>query len=180
MVRRAVVGAGAPADAIADDTVKDLVADAVADVILYTGSAFGKQLVVTDRDSNNAPDEYATSDELTLPEQRVIAHQAALNYFFFEFNDKKISETIQDEATSWEYTLSAQVMRDQLKLLQAERDKALEALAAGEVPDSYVSFIAARDYQTSRLIEPWVDAQPDLVALSVTTGQEDYRFDNYG
>jgi hypothetical protein len=157
-IRRAVEGAGAPA-VLADDAVKDLAADAIAAVILYSGSVFGKQLLVTATDSaTGAPSEYATSAPLNLQEGTVIAAQAALDYFFHRFAEMKTSETIQDEAQSWTYTLSAQLLRDQLKLLSEQRDKALEALsgALGPALDSYASFIATRDLHTSMLIEPWV------------------------
>jgi hypothetical protein len=88
--------------------VKDLAADAIAEVILYTGSVFGKQLVVTDTDdATGAPSEYATSDAADAPEGTVIAAQAALDYFFHRFAETKVSEQIADEAQTWEYTLSA-------------------------------------------------------------------------
>lgn len=170
-IRRAVEGAGAPA-ALADDAVKDLAADAIAAVILYTGSVFGKQLVVTHVDeATGAPDEYATSEPLTLGEGTVIAAQATLDYFFHRFAEMKVSERIADEAQQWEYTLSANLLRDQLKLLIAERDKALEAVRGelGPAYDQYASFIATRDRHTSILIEPWVHFD---TGLSLGGGQE--------
>lgn len=157
-IRRAVEGAGAPA-VLVDDAVKDLAADAIAAVILYSGSVFGKQLVVTSTDvDTGAPSEYATSEPLTLEEGTVIAAQAALDFFFHRFAETKMSERIADEAQQWEYTLSATLIRDQLKLLAEQRDKALAALsgALGPALDQYASFIATRDVHTSMLIEPWV------------------------
>jgi hypothetical protein len=175
-IRRAVEGAGAPA-VLTDDAVKDLAADAIAAVILYTGSVFGKQLVVTDTDdATGAPSEYATSAPLTLEEGTVIAAQAALDYFFHRFAEMKVSEQIADEAQTWEYTLSANLIRDQLKLLVEQRDKALEALsgALGPAYDSYASFIATRDLHTSMLIEPWVHFD---TGLALGGGQElDFRW----
>jgi hypothetical protein len=174
-VRRAVEGAGAT-EVLTDDAVKDLVADSLAAIILYTNNVFGKSLLVTDQDSNDAPTEYAVDPELSLPEQTVIAAQAALDFFFHEFRDKKVSESIADEAQTWDYTLSATLLRDQLKLLSDERDKALEAIMAqGVALESYTSFLAVQDALTSALIEPWVDPVFQRTR-SIPFGQEDFRF----
>src|SRR4051794_22250547 len=126
-VRRAVEGAGAPA-VLSDDAIKDLVADSIAAVLLYSGSVFGKTLDVAEVDGNGAPFEYTTSDPFTLQEQVVIANQAALDYFFFQFVGFKTSERIADEAGAWEWTTSAGVLKAQLDLLVSERDKALAAI----------------------------------------------------
>lgn len=157
-VRRALEGAGAP-EVLTDEAIKDIVADACADIMLYTGGLFGKTLTVTDRDlTTNAPTEYETSDELSLAEQSLLSAQAALSYFFFLFAGLKVRERIGDEANSWEYELSGALMRDQLKLLKQQRDDAIVAIAetSGAILDSYSSFVAIRDRETSRLVEPWV------------------------
>lgn len=156
-VRRRLEGAGAPAE-LSDDAVKDLVADSLSSILLYTGSVFGKTLDVAERDENNIPIEYTTSDELTLQEGTVVAAQAALDHFFFQFAALKVSEKISDEAGGWEYARSASLLKAQLELLVKERDRALDALAgsAGAL-DSYVSYLAVRDVETSRLVEPWVE-----------------------
>lgn len=157
LVRRAVLGV-APADPLelTDDQVKDLTADAVAEIILYAGSIFGKQLVVTDTDgTSGAPTEYATSDALTLQEQIVVASQAALNHFFFRIVNAKTSERIQNEGVEWEWQTSASVMRDQFKQLIDRRDKALAALGNGQILDAFESFLAVRDVATANVIEPW-------------------------
>lgn len=167
-VRRALEGAGAP-EVLTDDQIKDLTADAIAEIILYTGGVFGKQLLVTE-ETDGVPSKYATSDALTLPEQAVIASQAALNYFFQKFAGMKTSERIGDEAQTWEYTLSANLLQEQLKHLISDRDRAIDALTAQGAPlDSYTSFIAVRDHHVSQMIEPWV--HPHGIG-----GQEDYRF----
>ena len=173
-VGRALEGAGAP-PVLTGDAIKDLTADAIAEVILYTGGVFGHELVVTDRDdATNAPTEYATDPELTLSEQSVIATQAALNYFFHEFSGMKVSERIADEAQSWEYSLSANLLVQQLKLLISERDKALAILEAEGAPlDAYESFLAVRDAHVSQMVEPWVSGAP-------WCGQEDFRFGTVG
>jgi hypothetical protein len=175
-VRRAVEGVGTP-QVLTDDEIKDLIADALADIVLYSGrgDVFGKALIVTQRGVNNEPEEYATSDELTLAEQSVVAAQAALTHFFYTFVNLKVQERIADEGQSWEYTLSATLLRDQLAHLIANRDRALEQVAAaGWVADGYESFLAVRDQYTSRLIEPWVQG-----AIGVG-GQEDFRFGGAG
>ena len=168
-VRRSVEGVGV--DSVLTDTqVKDIVADALAAVILYTGSAFGKTLNVITYDQG-IPTEYETSDALTLAEQTVVATQGALDYFFTAFGTIKTSEKIADEAQSWDYTLSASLIRDRFKMLQAERDKALEALLAAGVPlDAYASFLQARDSVIATAIEPWT-ADSGVSGLEV-----DYRF----
>lgn len=173
-VRRAVEGVGTPAS-LTDDEIKDLIADALADIVLYSGAGvFGKTLIVTDRGVNDEPTEYATSDELTLAEQSVVAAQAALTYFFYSFVNLKVHEKIADEGQSWEYTLSATLLRDQLAYLIKNRDNALEQVtAAGNaVLEGYESFLAVRDAYTSRLVEPWVHA------IGVG-GQQDFRFGGY-
>jgi hypothetical protein len=173
-VRRALEGAGAPA-VLTDDAVKDMIADACADIMLLTGGTlFGQQLVVLERDGNNVPTEYATSDELTFPQQSVIVAQAALNYFFFRFGGIKVSERIGDEGSQWEYTLSANLLRDQLKALQNTRDRAIDAINETGALDEYVSWLSVRDVQTSRMVEPWVYGYGEGRGYG---GQEiDYRF----
>lgn len=144
---------------LSDDDVYALTADALADVMLYTGSIFGATMLVTDRDgTTGAPTKYATDRELTLTETAVIRAQAALNRLFVVLRDEKISETIQDESQTWEWARSAQLLRDQLKLLVDERDKALDAMERHGAPlDAYESFIHTQDRWVSHRIEPWLD-----------------------
>jgi hypothetical protein len=177
-VRRAVLGV-APADpnVLSDDQLKDLVADALAEVLLYTGSVFGKTLIATELDPDSgAPTEYETSDPLTLSEQTVVAAQAALNYFFHAFVDRKTSEHLQDEAVTWEWTKSAQMMRDQFAALIAARDRALDALTEGQARDVFTSYLAVRDRQVSALIEPWADVSGATVPMLGTGLETDFRF----
>lgn len=182
-VRRAVEGVGAPVVLTADE-IKDLIADALADIVLYSGAdIFGKSLLVTGRGVNNEPDEYATSDELTVPETSVVAAQAALTYFFYAFSNLKVSEKIADEAQNWEYALSATLLKDQLALLIANRDRALDQITAAGLwaAEGYESFLAARDLYTSYLVEPWVHGlntgQP---GFQITVQDQDHRFGGYG
>lgn len=173
-VRRAVEGPVPIADGMTTTQMLHVVADAIADIILYTGSAFGRQLVVTATDGG-VPSEYATTDELTLPQQGVIAAQAALNIVYFRLVAMKTSERIADEAQTWEYTVSATALRDLLKALTEARDKALATLENRASLVAYTSFIAIRDIQTAREIEPYV------AALGAGGGQEiDWRFNTVG
>lgn len=171
-VRRAVEGVGAPI-VLTDDEIKDLIADSCADIILYSGNGiFGKDLLITLRGVNNEAEEYATTDELTLPEQSVVGAQAALTHFFYTFSNAKMTEKIADEAQSWEYGLSATLLRDQLALLVANRDRAIEVItnAGAWLAEGYESFLAARDLYTSRMVEPWVHT----INASGYQGGQDY------
>lgn len=170
-IRRAL---DAPVE-ITDGELKDKAADAVADVMLYTGGLFGKQFIVTLREGG-IPVEYATSAELSFPEQSVIAAQAALTYFFLILSGQVTSETIGDEASTWSWARSAQVIRERLKQLQADRDRALQAIGLNGTMDSYISFLSERDAKTSRLVEPWVYGVSDS-GLGFAGGQDfDPRF----
>jgi hypothetical protein len=179
-VRRAVEGprtlAEGDPDRLTDEQAKYLVADTIASILLYTGGKaglFGKTLIVTATDGG-VPTDYAVDPELSLEEQTVLATQAALDYFFHEWKTRKISETISDEAQTYEYQLSAQLTRDQLRSLRDERDRALEALEGRHRLDDYVSFIAERDMLTSREIEPW------LWGAQASPGGYDARFGGWG
>lgn len=179
-IRRAVEGVVKAQWLLADDEVKDLCADAIADIILYSGNIFGKTLNVLARDPvTGAPTEYSVTPALGLPEETVIAAQAALNYFFHRFSAVKVSETIADEASNWSYDLSPNLLVAQLKQLQSERDKALTALETEEgVLESYHSFIAVRDTQTSRYIEPWVYGHSEGLGVGAGGLEGDFRFDS--
>lgn len=165
-VRRALEPSGA--EALTDDQVKDLVADAIAEVILYSEGSVEWTLSVTETE-NDIPVEYAIDPALDLPEQTVVANQAALNHYFHVFNEAKMSERIRNPAYEWEYARSANLIVAQFQQLVAERDKALEALADVGAPlDSYVSFLSVRDAYTAALVEPWV-------AGGLPSGQENFR-----
>lgn len=170
MVRRAVEGVVAVVDGLTDDEVKALVADALADVVLYTGTAFGHDFLVTDSSPAGVPEEYATSEPLTLPEQRVVAAQAALNHFFFRMVAFKSSETIRDESTEWSYQTSATAMRDVWKALIEARDKALNSLINDSGMDTYISFLHERDARTADVVEPF------FAGASVGGLNQDWRF----
>lgn len=175
-VRRALEGPGstgplADSAVLTDGQVTALIADAIADIILYTGSAFGHSLLATELDPfYMAPTAWETSEALTLTEQSVVVAQAALGYFFHRLQDVKVSEEISDEASTWKYQLSSTLIRDQMKMLQDARDRALASVGEAQISDSYHSFLAERDALASFFVEPWVDGGVGI------GGQVDYRF----
>lgn len=181
-VRRAVEGPVPLPAPLSDDVIKDMVADALADVILYAGTVFGKQIIVTTRDAvSGAPTEYQTSDLLTVSETAVIASQAALNFFFYKLAGMKTEERITDEAGEWQYRTSVNLMRDAMTALKDARDKALEALQSVHPLETYASFLAVRDSEVSRLVEPWVFPELDVggQAGGALILQPDVRFGGY-
>lgn len=175
-VRRAIDGpaadaADAPAATLNDVQVTGLIADSIAEVILYTGGLFGYTLDVTDRDDTyGAPNAWQTDEVLSDDAATVIAAQAALDYYFHTVKGLKVSETITQEGRSWQYALSASVLRDQLKALRDARDRALAALTEKTDPalETYVSFLAVRDAETAALIEPWTVFGGGLVPVLPT------------
>lgn len=175
-LRRALLGPlTANQDALSDDELLAWLADATASAIFYVGgaNAFGASLEIVDRDRiYGAPSEWRTSETLGLPEQTVIIAQGALDYYTHAMRIIKVSERIADEGQEWQYDLSSNLLRDQLKLLQAARDKALEIITAESLvaTDTYVSFLAERDVVVSREIEPWVESGNDVLAWADVRG----------
>ena len=163
-VRRALEGpeAAMGASAVAagdlsDEQMNAVIADAIAEVIFYSGGFFGHTLEVTDRDADYmAPIAWLVDPEMTDAEATVVVAQAALNYFFTWATELKTSQRIADEGQEWEYSLSAQVLVEQIKALREARDRALEQLTYDDANDDWISTIQMRDAQTSAIIEPWV------------------------
>jgi hypothetical protein len=153
-------------------------ADALSDILLYTGSVFGSGLLITHRDPvTQAPDQFGTSVQLTPDQMSVVAAQAALTYFYQRFAGVKMQEQLADEASSWSYSLSPNLLIAQLKLLQDARDRALEAVSAqmGGL-EAYISFLAVRDVTVARWIEPWVYGHPEGYGLGAGGLEGDSRF----
>jgi hypothetical protein len=176
-VRRAIDGPTASSSAavsstLNDEAIKDLIADAISEVIWYAPE-WGHGISVTDTDDDTGfPSEYDVTPDLSLPEQTVVVAQAALDYFWQVFRDMKVSERIANEAAQWEYTLSANLLAEQFKLLKANRDDALaRILEDNPTLDVYASFLAVRDAEVAALIEPWT-----VEAGGVGGQQLDYRF----
>lgn len=166
-VQRSIEGVVQSKWELTQGEVYNVTADACADILLYSGSIFGSDLIVTGRDTvTNAPNSFGTASQLTPDQMAVISAQAALTYFYHRFSGMKMSEVIADEASSWEYNLSPALLIAQLKLLQDTRDKALEAVASQNGGmEAYVSFLAVRDVTVARYIEPWVYGRPEGVGV---------------
>lgn len=162
-VRRALVGpqgSGFVTSDLNDSDTTAVIADAIADVILYTGSVFGKELEVTERDNYyQSPIAWRTSQALEEHEASVIVLQAALNYIFRLLETLKTSETIRNEGQEWSYTISSQALAERVKELRAARDAALQRveLSGGGV-EAWVNLLLVRDQYTDALIEPWIQS----------------------
>lgn len=144
-------------EALTDAQVEALAADALADVLLLTVGAWPHTLEVSVRDPDtNYPQHYTIDPALSLAEESVITAQAAITHFFHQVKNIKTSEQITNEGEQWSYSLSANLLRDQIKLLQDQRDTALEALArAHPAMARYASILATRDLLGAALLEPW-------------------------
>jgi hypothetical protein len=165
-VRRAIEGPKSPVpntdpNYLAPNQVEALAADAVADIILLTTGRWPHVLVRT----GTAPDEsWSVEPDLSEPEERLVAAQAALSFFFFVFQDLKTVESIQSEGQTYEVQRSAQAMVRQIDAIKSMRDDALAALLATEpVLARYASLIAQRDREHYALIETWRMGQPDVL-----------------
>ena len=156
-----------------EDQLKDITADTIAKLIFFTNGLLGYQLNVDARDTNGMPQEYSifvagVPTPLPIQDETLVVTQAALDWFFFEFKDKKVSEEISDEGQKWVYALSPAVLAAQYKQLVADRDRALMVVQTRlEYLTDYVSFIAERDALTSAMVEWWV--RP---GLTYPSGQE--------
>jgi hypothetical protein len=148
---------------LSDEQLNAIAADSIGMVIFYSGNLFGAELEVSERDEQYmSPTAWLTNPALSESQVAVVVSQAALDYFFSFLSTTsggKTSQLIADESTRWEWSISPQSVVERLRQLRADRDRALEQLAAEdeEADASWVSFIAVRDDATSRLIEPWVD-----------------------
>lgn len=175
--RRATEGPwGAPLGktSLTDDQLYDMVADACAQVILDSGTLFGHEIVVTERDETvGFPKAWRTDAVLTEWESTILSIQTALNYYFFLFRDMKTSETIKNEGTEWTYTLSANVIKNYLESLRAERDKALAGLQLHKpILTRYVSNIRVRDQATVAVLEWWDTQSPGFSGGGLPSGQD--------
>lgn len=176
-VRRALDGPAAtapdaPSNTYTDEELKSLIADAIGEIIFFTGGAFPHTLNVADRDETySSPTEWTVDPPLGEAQASVVAAQAALNTFFFSLRDLKMSETISDEGQSWDYTLSATLVRDQMQYLIALRDRALEQIKAEQAVylDAYVSYVHERDILASAYVEPFITGgNPGYLAFEGT------------
>lgn len=178
--RRATEGPfGAPAGlpSLMDSQLYAMVADACAEVILFTGTLFGHQLKVADRDPTGGfPTQWHTEVVLDQWEAALIITQTALDYYFHVFRDMKTSEVISNEGTNYEYTLSANVIRQYMDTLKGQRDMALAGLQKHHpVMARYASNIRVRDQATVAVLEWWDRNSPGVGGGSgMPGGQEAY------
>jgi hypothetical protein len=157
-VRRAIEGP-VPLDtgALSDDQLLALTADCIADIILMTVGKWGHTLYSTSTDPATGVTEYEVDPPLSLPEQSMVAWQAAVSYFFFRFAGGRTSERTRQADVEVEWAMSAQVLRDWLNYLIGQRDTALAVVQqANPVMARYASILEVRDRVASVLLEPWV------------------------
>lgn len=165
-MRRALDGPQATSSAVSgtmtDQQLGGVIADAIAEVIFYTGGGWGRQLLVTQRDSEYmAPIAWATDEPLTEPEATAVTAEAALTHFHNTLSTLKTSERIRNEGQEWEWAVSASAVNERIKQLKALRDEALAQLGeAGQAMTAWINTIAERDAATDLLIEPWVTGGP--------------------
>lgn len=162
-VRRAIDGPHATSSAAAssnftDDEITAQIADAIAEVIFFSPDGFGKELVVTERDTSYlAPIAWMTSEVLGDAEASVIVIQAALNNIYFGLTSMKTSERIVNEGEEWEWSVSSTAVADRVKALQKLRDEAIAQLEEeGTSLTEWVNTLEVRDSYTDALIEPWL------------------------
>jgi hypothetical protein len=178
--RRACEGPyGAPEGkpSLSNEQLTQMVADACAEIILFSGSLFGHQLEVKERDPLvGFPTGWKTNEMLTEWETALIVTQTALDYYFHLFRDMKTSQSIKNEGTEFSYTLSANVIRDYVTSLREARELALKGLREHRpVLDQYASNIRVRDQATVALIEWWDSVSPGLGGgVGIPGGQEAY------
>lgn len=164
-VRRALDGphatsSASPSSSFTDDEVVAQIADSIAEVIFFTPDGFGKQLVVTERDTYYlAPTAWQTSEALTDAEASVIVFQAALSNIYYGLSSMsmKTSETIRNEGEEWSWSVSAQAVSERVKQLQKLRDDAIAKLEMSDTiaETQWINTLAVRDAYTDALIEPW-------------------------
>jgi hypothetical protein len=161
---------------LVDSQLYAMVADACAEVILFTGSLFGHQLLVAARDPRGGfPTEWKTEKALELWEGALLITQVALNYYFHVFRDMKTSQSVKNEGTEWEYTLSANVLRDYLASLKEQRDMAIAGLQKHyPIIDKFASTIRVRDQATVAVLEWWAHDSGTAGGLGLPGGQEAY------
>lgn len=191
--RRAIDGPlattpNAPSTTLNDQEVLNLLADSTAMLILQSEGyqAFGYQLEVTARDPFYlAPIAWQTDTVRWPSADAAILSQAALDHYFWLIKLLKVSETLKNEAVSWEYSLSANVISAWMAYLIANRDKAIAALQVIHAPlDTYISMVAERDRLAASWLEPWVTEVGAPVPYVGGGGsgplEYDYRFSTWG
>lgn len=159
-IRRAIEGPipASSADALSDGQVEALAADCIADIILLTAGAWGHKLQASEvNPDTNVPLHWAVDPGLEFEEQSIVASQAALVYVCNLMKDRKSSERIRNEASEWEWSISANVLRDWLASIKEQRDAALAAVQRTHPALArYASFLEVRDPLMAAVMEPYV------------------------
>jgi hypothetical protein len=157
-VRRAIEGpVPLSSGALSDAQVEALAADCIADIILLTEGLWGHELAVSEVDDTTGYPEHWTVDPgLSLPEESLVAAQAAVQYFIYTVKEGKTSERIKNESREWEWQKSPTLLKDWFAELVKARDAALETVTATNPPMArYASILAVREPFIASLIEPW-------------------------
>lgn len=160
---------------LSDAELTAVIADTIASIIFHSNGVTGLKLEVTARDPYYlAPVAWKVNKALVDAEMALITSQAALDYYFIGLRDMKFSESIADEASTWDWAKSAAVVRDTIKSLISDRDLALTMVAdrATGTLDEYISYLGERDRATSRMLEPWVYGVFDGGGVGGLGGQE--------
>jgi hypothetical protein len=158
-----------------DDTqIYEMVADACGEIVMLGGKLFGHTLEVAARDPlGGYPTVWRTDTPLEEYEAAIICAQVALDYYFHVFNNMKIKEETMNEGTSWAYELSAGVIKEYLKGLINERDKAIVGLRINRpVMDRLASITRVRDQATVAVLEWWDIYSPGINGGGLGGGQE--------
>lgn len=156
-VRRAIEGpVPLTSGALEDGQVEALAADCIADIILFTEGAWHHALDVGELDGNGVPAHWTVDPGLSLPEQSLVAAQAAVQFFIYTVKNGKTSERIKNESREWEWTKSPTLLKDWFAELVKARDLALNTVVAMNPPMArYASILAVRDPLAASLLEPW-------------------------
>jgi hypothetical protein len=171
-LRRAIDGPaadaeGAPTATLTDAQIIQMAADAVADIIFYSNARWPYKLSPLaqggESDNYGVPTKWQIDPDLPIEQQTIVIAQAALNFFFHQFKTVKIQEEISDESRTWRYSLSANLLLEQMKMLRQQRDDALALIGGDDTFETWVSFIEVRDAVTSAYIEPWVQGDAALL-----------------
>lgn len=160
-VRRAIEGpVPLTSGALSDEQVEALAADCIADIILLTEGLWGHTLTVGEVDPDTGyPLHWLVDPELSLPEQSLVAAQAAVQFFIYTVKDGKTSERIKNESREWEWQKSPTLLKDWFAELVKARDAALQTVIDTDtIMARYASILAAREPLIAALIEPWAPA----------------------
>jgi len=157
-IRRSLEPGVASGDSIyTDDDIKFFAADAVSLLILCGGIDFPYSLVVASADVNNYPVEYKTNPALPIEVQALVSLQASIQQTLHELNTNlKMSETIQDEGSKWDYKKSVALLKDKLKAMISDRDKIMDQINRSQaIGISFINILETRNEELDRAVESY-------------------------